>query len=194
MDIRARWATICWLFARVFLRIESEQNFVNFGSNITTSYLFAILNMTRRVILTILYLNILKQNFLTTLCRNRGILPRLLRKRYPPFSQKNPVFGNKIPRKENFDGKYYFWISKFVKKSIWAIRTEFQRSTRFSFFKFHHDSWCSKIKLNVITLHYDRSILSHQELVVVMEYEVMNLKRSIIGRGYKINFLDSYQK
>ena len=147
LDIRARWATICWLFARVFLRIESEQNFVNFGSNITTSYLFAILNMTRRVILTILYLNILKQNFLTTLCRNRGILPRLLRKRYPPFSQKNPVFGNKIPRKENFDGKYYFWISKFVKKkSIWAIRTEFQRSTRFSFFKFHHDSWRSKIK------------------------------------------------
>ena len=94
-DIRARWATICWLFARVFLRIESEQNFVNFGSNITTSYLFAILNMTRRVILTILYLNILKQNFLTTLCRNRGILPRLLQKRYPQFFQKNQFLGTK---------------------------------------------------------------------------------------------------
>ena len=150
--------------------------------------------MTRRVILTILYLNILKQNFLTTLCRNRGILPRLLRKRYPPFSQKNPVFGNKIPRKKFRWKNTIFGYLNSSKNRFEPSEQNFSDQQDFHFSSFITIHGARKLNLNVITLRYDRSIVSHQELVVVMEYEVMNLKRSIIGRGYKINFLDSYQK
>ena len=160
LDIRAQWVTFCWLTPLprgCFVNWEWT-NVVNFFSNITTSYLFAILNMTRRLILTILCLNILKQTFFTTSCRKWSILPRLLRKGITNF-QQNSNF-----RRLTFEGIsmenaiFGFQISKFIQKSI---RNELQRPTRFSFFKFHHDfrSVCEFSQMKLLCARKYRTVV-----------------------------------
>ena len=112
--------------------------------------------MTRRVILTILCLNILKQTSLTTLCR---ILPKFYEKVYPIFAK----ILNNFQRIQIFDRNILGWKSgRGIKIDLYLFQLgwHFFRSNPMynsALFKFQ-EIFEGKIKFSKIS-NFDRKIL-----------------------------------